>query len=339
MKPRICLTILAFAFIVPATEANAQLMPDSTVQITAYWQKGDQMTYDYRSTECLVEDGDTVRLRSYSDIRTIEVIDATPTRYTLRISNHRHFEQDPIAQMIYGLEQREGLNVPLIIETSLDGELLCVVNAAQIVEAAHKLSDRAAETLYDSLPDPVRRTTPQWEWQNIIEKWINPDAATTRTIEDIGRIFFFHGTRFRPDTEYERHESLRLPMTDAEADCVTTFWADGATTDAASAMLHTPSVSQAEEAMRTTAAAHPEALLLGGAITPEQAPDTSVTMESFSGEEIHFASGWPLQAYWSTRLTASTPDGRRILIRVRKQLTRRDSDAPLTSEAETPPLL
>ncbi len=84
MKPRICLTILAFAFIVPATEANAQLMPDSTVQITAYWQKGDQMTYDYRSTECLVEDGDTVRLRSYSDIRTIEVIDATPTRYTLR---------------------------------------------------------------------------------------------------------------------------------------------------------------------------------------------------------------------------------------------------------------
>ena len=82
------------------------------MQITAYWQKGDQMTYDYRSTECLVEDGDTVRLRSYSDIRTIEVIDATPTRYTLRISNHRHFEQDPIAQMIYGLEQREGLNVP-----------------------------------------------------------------------------------------------------------------------------------------------------------------------------------------------------------------------------------
>ena len=214
-----------------------------------------------------------------------------------------------------------------------------MVNAAEIVEAAHKLSDRAAETLYDSLPDPVRRTTPQWEWQNIIEKWINPDASTTRTIEDIGRIFFFHGTRFRPDTEYERHESLRLPMTDAEADCVTTFWADGATTDAASAMLHTHSVSQAEEALRTTAAAHPEALLLGGAITPEQAPDTSVTMESFSGEEIHFASGWPLQAYWSTRLTASTPDGHRILIRVRKQLTRRDSDAPLTSEAETPPLL
>ena len=104
-------------------------------------------------------------------------------------------------------------------------------------------------------------------------------------------------------------------------------------------MLHTHSVSQAEEALRTTAAAHPEALLLGGAITPEQAPDTSVTMESFSGEEIHFASGWPLQAYWSTRLTASTPDGRRILIRVRKQLTRRESDAPLASEAETPPLL
>lgn len=103
MKPRICLTILAFAFIVPAAEANAQLMPDSTVQITAYWQKGDQMTYDYRSTECLVEDGDTVRLRSYSDIRTIEVIDATPTRYTLRISNHRHFERDDVAQMIYGL--------------------------------------------------------------------------------------------------------------------------------------------------------------------------------------------------------------------------------------------
>ena len=160
MKPRTCLTILAAAFILPATEANAQLMPDSTVQITAYWQKGDQMTYDYRSTECLVEDGDTVRLRSYSDIRTIEVIDATPTRYTLRISNHRHFEQDPIAQMIYGLEQREGLNVPLIIETSLDGELLCVVNAAQIVEAAHNSPTAPPRPSTTASPTPCAALRP-----------------------------------------------------------------------------------------------------------------------------------------------------------------------------------
>ncbi len=335
MKLHIRLLTLALA---AAAAAQAQIMPDSTVQITAYWRVGDRMTYDYTSTECIIEDGDTVRLRSYSDVRSMEVIKATPTRYTISIRNYRHFEQDPVAQMIFSLEQREGLNVPLVIETSLDGELLCVVNASEIVAAAHQLVDRAADTLYDSLPDPIRRTTPQWEWRNILGKWINADASTTRTIEDLGRIFFFHGKRFRIGPEYSQQESLLIPMSDAETDCVTVFWADPETTDNASAMLHTHSVSDAEKALRTVAATNPEALLLGNAVAPEQIADTPVEMESFSGEEIHLDTGWPLQAYWSTRLTASPPDGRNIVIRTNKQLTRRDDDAPITSEAETPPL-
>lgn len=331
MKSRICLLILALG---AALTANAQLMPDSTVQITAYWQQGDRMTYDYSSTECIVEKGDTIRLRTYTDIRTMEVIKATPTRYTLRITNRSHFESDSLAQMVYALEQREGLNVPLVIETSLDGELLCVVNTTEIVEAAHKLVDRAAESLYDSLPQRMRRTTPQWEWRNTLMQWLNPDASTTHTIDDIERIFFFHGLRFRCDAEYEREERLRVPMSDAVAKTVTTFWADPAT-DASSAMLHTHSESKAAEALHRAAATHPKALLLGGAVPAAQIPDTEVKMEAFLGEEIHLATGWPLQAYWSTRLEARTPDGREILIHVRKQLTRRDeTDSPVTTEGE-----
>lgn len=337
MKSRICLTVLALA----ATMAvHAQLMPDSTIQITAYWQQGDRMTYDFSSTECLTVEGDTLRLRSYTDIRTMEVTKATPTRYTLRITNSRHFERDSVAQMIFALEQREGLNVPLEIETSLDGELLCVLNAAEIIDAAHRLVDRAAEVLYDSLPQRIRDTTPQWEWRNTLKRWINPDASTTHTTEDIERIFFFHGKRFSPDAEYECRETLRIPMSDADADAVTAFWADPAT-DAASAMLHTHSISEAEKALRMAAAARPEALLLGNILPPAQMAETHISMESFSGEEIHFATGWPLQVYWSTRLEATPPDGRDILIHVRKQITRRDddSDIPITAEAETPPLL
>ena len=224
------------------------------------------MTYDFRSTECVVEDGDTVRMRSYADIRSIEVVNVSPTRYTLRITNHGHFEQDPVAQMVYSLEQREGLNVPLVIETSLDGELLCVVNAAEIVEAAYDLVDAAADGLYDSLPAPMRRSMPQWEWRGALEKWINPSASTTKTIEDIGRIFFFHGTRFRTDAYYERRESFRIPASDAEADGVTTFWADAENTDKVSAMLHTNSVVDAGEALVTLAAENPQALILGGTV-------------------------------------------------------------------------
>lgn len=333
MKSRICLTILALA---AAMAAHAQLMPDSTVQITAYWQPGDRMTYDFSSTECVVEREDTLRLRSYTDIRTMEVLKATPSRYTLRITNSRHFERDSVAQMIFSLEQREGLNVPLVIETTLDGELLCVVNATEIIDAAHKLVDRAAEDLYDSLPQRMRDTTPQWEWRNTLERWLKPEASTTHTIEDIERIFFFHGVRFRRDAEYERSERLRVPLSDVEAETVTTFWADPAT-DESSAMLHTHSESEAAEALRKTAAARPGALLLGGILSPAQITAAEVTMESFMGEEIHFATGWPLQAYWSSRLEATTPDGRDIMIHIRKQLTRRDDDTltPITAEGAT----
>lgn len=325
MKLRsICFPIFAVWAI---AAAHAQIMPDSTLQITAYWQEGDRMTYDYMSTECLIEDGDTLHERRTRATCTFDVVKATPTRYTLRITAADRRDDDPVVQQICDLEQQRGLNMPLVIETSQHGELLCVVNAAQIVEAAQQLVDIAATDFYGRLPAADRDRIPQWEWRNMLEKWINPPTATTQTMEDLSRIFFFHGSKFRTDGEYERRETLRVPASDAEADAVTTFWADPSKTDNTSAMLHTYSESNAEKAVRAVAASRPEALLLGGTVAPEQLADTRIEMESFSGEEIHFATGWPLQTYWSTRLTASPPDGRKVTITVRKQLTRRDDNA------------
>jgi len=54
--------------------ANAQMMPDSTVNICAYWELGDK--YEYRCSESSysVEGTDTTDVEHSSEIFTIEVI-------------------------------------------------------------------------------------------------------------------------------------------------------------------------------------------------------------------------------------------------------------------------
>lgn len=67
--------------------AEAQMMPDSTVQVVAYWSKGDVISYDCAVTQYTIEaDGTKKADYSSSETRTIEVIDADDSSYTLRLS-------------------------------------------------------------------------------------------------------------------------------------------------------------------------------------------------------------------------------------------------------------
>ena len=67
--------------------ALAQMMPDSTFQVVAYWSKGDKISYQCTDrTVKKTPDGQEEVQNSSSEVRTFEVIDQTDTTYTLRLT-------------------------------------------------------------------------------------------------------------------------------------------------------------------------------------------------------------------------------------------------------------
>ena len=79
--------LLSFsAALLAAASLSAQMMPDSTVQVVAYWEVGDKI--DYTMTERVYrmdEEGNETQTSSVSEALHFEVTEATDSTYTLRV--------------------------------------------------------------------------------------------------------------------------------------------------------------------------------------------------------------------------------------------------------------
>jgi len=101
----------------------SQMMPDSTVQVCAYWQKGDKVTYECTNTTVKVTDGvDTTTVKASSETRIIEVVDQTDTSYLLQLTYKDVFNSDISAKQKF------------LVRTDENGVLKEVQDGEELVE-------------------------------------------------------------------------------------------------------------------------------------------------------------------------------------------------------------
>ena len=66
---------------------RAQIMPDSSVQICAYWTPGDKYAYEAREEKFKIDDqGDTTLVYRQSERRVFEILSQTKNRYKIRLT-------------------------------------------------------------------------------------------------------------------------------------------------------------------------------------------------------------------------------------------------------------
>lgn len=66
---------------------RAQIMPDSSVQICAYWTPGDKYAYEAREEKFKIDDqGDTTLVYRQSERRVFEILSQTKDRYKIRLT-------------------------------------------------------------------------------------------------------------------------------------------------------------------------------------------------------------------------------------------------------------
>ena len=81
--------------------ANAQMMPDSTVQFVAYWNVGDKYQYNFESIDKEVDaNGDTTIVKQSYEVIEFEVVAKTDESYQIKMTTLEEENSDPQGKLI-----------------------------------------------------------------------------------------------------------------------------------------------------------------------------------------------------------------------------------------------
>ena len=281
----------------------AQMMPDSTVQVIAYWSLGDKYNYQVEEEKGFISGTDTTIVEKSAEILTLEVVDETDSTYTLKVS-YDDFQHSDYARMAANeaIEKVYGKTWFNVV-TDMNGSFLSIEVPDYFSQAGSTAISEAVNTIAaeKGLSKEERQMA-----EAVMNAMIKPEAFTAVAIGEIAPLLFFHGARFDLAGEYEYEEDMTSVFGDrASIKAYSSLWVDEDYTDEESVVMRIYREAD-EDAMRSYIVD-----LLGTVIqasVPEEDmqdveefyDQSSITVEDYIIEEIHLGSGWPLY-YRQTR--------------------------------------
>ena len=307
--------------------ASGQMMPDSTVQVCAYWHKGDRAVYECKSTTTAIDkDGNEKTTEASSETRIFEVIDETENSYVLQTSYKDVFSSDMSLNVGADVLAKVAEGIVIKTRTNEFGTVQELVNVDELTEAMKQtipLSVDAALARQDKKVLKEMGLTRQGLIDTYTEQLCRPETIAAACLDDVIPLLFYHGARLGLDDEYTVRQELNnpFPNTTGTIQVDMNFWVDEELTDSTCVVIRSyfqvdneammPFLRESMLSMTTS--------ILPEGITPEEVEkeiDAGIaesrmqaTMEQFSATEIHLATGWPTQWWNKRRVTITTDEG------------------------------
>ena len=144
--------ILSSLLVCIVTTLSAQInLNDSTVQVVAYWSKGDSYDYLYDYYKYNIQGKDTISWERTISKINITVIDSTENSYTLQAvydtPNAIRSGSDSISRELTSRISRTFGNDTVIVETNELGTIKRLVNFDQLRSRYLKAAEMTAEAL------------------------------------------------------------------------------------------------------------------------------------------------------------------------------------------------
>ncbi len=334
MKNRLILSVIA---LVASVAANAQIMPDSTVQIVAYWSKGDRVAYDCTNTTYDADENDNrSNVNTQSETRIFEVLDAREDGYTLRLSYKNVFSPKPVEYLTPEEIKELSENYTITFNTDQYGSVTGIVNAGECRAVLEKIIDGMVDRKWKEMDTDVRKTLSKQQLTDYIKSAFCSDEVLALTVStDISPFFTYHGTRLDTTQVYSYPSDYTLPIGgNQKCEVETKLWVDEKLTDTTSAVICTEALADKDVLIPividyTIQYAQSVAGMTGQKLTEDDIAELSkklegqfldMTMNAFSTTEIHLSSGWPVQ-WFNTRVVGTVgPD--RTVRKVFKQTAR-----------------
>lgn len=304
--------------------ASAQMMPDSTVQIVAYWEIGDKYAYNCeRSSKEINAQGDTVSVEYSSEIMEFEVVGKTETSYQVKLTYYDEESSNPQNQLIQKIMSDCGANLPVLFSTDQHGSLISFDNIPQLAESFKKGIGPLAQALTEQMsPEDLEGFDMQGFTEQLLAMIANPAVIQTSILDDIGRVFLFHGARMELDHTYSFDEPLNFMLPGMEQlSAKTNFWAEKDLTDTYSTVCRTYTLADIGNETVSSAIGS----ITGLATEHTEMPDSlknefnkemndamsemnmQIKWEQYTTSEIHLNTGWPLNFYHDKYIKAVIP--------------------------------
>lgn len=320
MKKLYALLPLLGALLAPGT-LSAQMMPDSTVQVVAYWEVGDQMEYIYTEHKYEIDaDGNEKLASSSSSNILFEVAAATDSTYTLLVQYDNLFDSEQL-----GLPDFPDIPaIPFRIRTSEFGTFQELENLDEIAGSIEKAIPGIAKAAWEALEPEVRKNLSRKELEKIMLGFLNKDVILRCCIEELAPLFFYHGARLDTTEVYSFENTVQGALGEFSVTVPCAFRVDPELTDDYSAVLHMEMIGNDElvkKMMRdylvswataTADAKQQDTDAIEQIIDKAlQSENMTSSYREYTDEEIHLETGWPIHwmferiAYFSTEETSA----------------------------------
>ncbi|MBE6225205.1 MAG: hypothetical protein E7122_08330 [Bacteroidales bacterium] len=327
MKRFLLIIAMVLAYLPAFSQIN---LKDSTVQVVAYWQKGEKYFYDTKSYELLIENGDTSTLYEINGRFSIEVIDSTANSYKLKYKQENMPDlkslsegKDTVTQMVFNVMEKymDRINIPVVFITDEYGTFQDVegIDALQkemysIVASMVKDFEMEfnSKFLGDITEEEKKQTMAVIEelYNGFILEQYKDRQGIYKNFKEIINLLTFHGTKLNLNKEYISSSKEVLPIYgDSEIDIKETFYVYEYNPETSwiyidyfkkynPEQLNELAFNMAQQIasnVEKKAGKLPE----GSEIKKEDIPE--FTIDCYTGVQVHTNTGWPGNVYSEKR--------------------------------------
>lgn len=302
---RILLAIYAILVCFPAfSQIN---LKDSTVQVVAYWEKGEKYNYSFESSKYSVNGTDTTWNSREKDIINIEVIDSTAQGYLLKCTTLEDLYDSKIEGVndIIAKISKVTDNIPIVIKTDIYGTFEGIANMEEyknaILEGVKVLKSEIDSIIENQIKDTGLDKEKENQMREYIYSAINTlmdlfknDNYIYKSIEPITSLLYFHGAEMKIGKKYTSSNIIQNPLDPASTlESVNEFFIYKYDTEASCALFTNKLVYNPEQLKQGLA------VMMKNMLPPQEretkeidVPD--INMEFYTYLYINTDSGWPI---------------------------------------------
>ena len=296
--------LLLFGLFVGLFPALAQMLPDSTVQVVAYWELGDKQQYLSESAKYKVDQGDTTLVEKSVELLEFEVVAANEDGYRIKVTQLDGQNSDPIKSTLSEKwKERFGPEV-YYFETGPNGEFLRMLPIENLEEKVNLIKESITESLGKEHPD-IAPT----QLLPLVTQLLSPQSLLAAAEGEYSPLFMYHGSRLDLRQVYTFEDEIPSVFGQGTTKMNGRFWVDEDMTDDYSVVLRLSKEAD-QDALKPFITG-----LLGGllqkmdsgqgeqedvqAAIEEAYKNARISLEDYIYEEIHLGTGWPLDWFFS----------------------------------------
>ena len=300
---------------------SAQMMPDSTFQVVAYWELGDTLSYTCKNQTIKKGSDGTEHLEDdASEVWNFVVVGQTDSTYTMQMS---------FSDVVPTSEVSPGIETEIYRKILERCKIRFVTDECGSILEFQDLADSLTE-MVNSIPRVIDEVSTGYSKKELKKMGFDKDAFTASyegvfSSPIVVRAFCrapesllkFHGTRLDPKQEYRFEDEFDNLMGTGALKNEVTFWADPALSDSVSVVIYTASEAGNDKMLPLMQEA--SLAVLRSQLPEDQwkqaeeelalqfyAGGIDVKFTEHTGTEVDLYSGWPVQYHLERHVLIKT---------------------------------